>query len=158
MSDPKRPTPDSSRPNIPYDLLDSAEGMGLFPWSRVSEKMLSAHIYWIGTTCPDGRPHVMPVWGVLLDETFYFSTEPDTANGRNLAANPALVVHLDSGEDGSGESGDSGADCEGKHLELIHRSGHVLCGQSVLPERAPGSAGAGVVEVMEANHEESDQN
>ena len=101
MPEPKLtpPTPESSRPNIPYDLLDGSEGIGLFPWSRVSEQMLAAHTYWIGTTRSDGRPHVMPVWGVWLDETFYFSTGPATVNGRNLAANPARVVHLDSGED-----------------------------------------------------------
>ncbi len=99
MSEPKRPTPESSRPNIPYDLLDAKEGIGLFPWSRVSEKMREAQTYWIGTTRPDGRSHVMPVWGVWLDETFYFSTGDNSVNGRNLAANPALVVHLDSGED-----------------------------------------------------------
>ena len=83
MSDPKRPPPEPSRPNIPYGLLDASEGQGLFPWSQVSDRMLAAHIYWIGTTRPNGRPHVMPVWGVWLDETFYFSTGANTVNGQN---------------------------------------------------------------------------
>ncbi len=99
MPEPRRSVPEPSRPDIPYDLLESTDGEGLFAWSRLSEQMRDAHIYWVGTTRPDGRPHVMPVWGVWLDETFYFSTGPTTVNGRNLAANPALVVHLESGED-----------------------------------------------------------
>ena len=99
MSESTPPAPRASRPNIPYGLLDATEGDGLFPWSRVSERMLAAHIYWIGTTRPDGRPHVMPVWGIWLDETFYFSTGANSVNGRNLAANPSLTVHLESGED-----------------------------------------------------------
>lgn len=41
----------------------------------------------------------MPVWGLWLDETFYFSTDRGSRKGRNLSANPALVVHLESGDD-----------------------------------------------------------
>ena len=58
--------PEPSRPNIPYGLLDSSVGVGLLPWSRLSEQMGDAHCYWVGTTRSDGRPHVMPVWGVVL--------------------------------------------------------------------------------------------
>ena len=88
-----------SRPNIPYGLLDADEGEGLMSWGDLSAKMRDALCYWLATTRPDGRPHVMPVWGVWLDETFYFSTGPTTVNGRNLVANHAIAVHLESGED-----------------------------------------------------------
>jgi pyridoxine/pyridoxamine 5'-phosphate oxidase len=64
----------------------------------VSERLTSARTYWVGTTRPDGRPHTAPVWGVWMDEAFTFATARDSRKGRNLAANPALVVHLDSGE------------------------------------------------------------
>ena len=88
-----------SRPNIPYDLLAADEGTGLMSWDDLSAKMRDALSYWLATTRPDGRPHVVPVWGVWLDETFYFSTGPTTVNARNLAANPAIAIHLESGED-----------------------------------------------------------
>ncbi len=39
----------------------------------------------------------MPVWGIWLDDLFYFSTGPTTRKARNLAANPRVVVHLESG-------------------------------------------------------------
>jgi len=37
------------------------------------------------------------VWGIWLDDTFYFST--DSLAAQNLAANPAITVHLESGSD-----------------------------------------------------------
>jgi hypothetical protein len=40
-----------------------------------------------------------PVWGVWLDATLYFDGPPTTRWARNLAANPRLTVHLESGED-----------------------------------------------------------
>jgi hypothetical protein len=82
-----------------YGLLAADDGRGLFPWSWVQERMAAARNYWIGSTRPDGRPHVMPVWGVWLDDVFYFSTGVTSRKARNLAANPAIVVHLESGDD-----------------------------------------------------------
>lgn len=91
--------PVASRPDIPYGLLGPDEGMGLLPWSRVGERMRSAYVYWVATASPEGRPHVVPVWGVWLEDTFYFSNGANTRTGRNLAANPSVTVHLESGED-----------------------------------------------------------
>jgi general stress protein 26 len=41
----------------------------------------------------------MPVWGIWAEGAFYFSTGGDSVKGRNLAANPAICVHLESGDD-----------------------------------------------------------
>jgi hypothetical protein len=100
--------PLAARPDMPdYGIATEADGLLL--WQHVSEQMAKAHNYWIGTARPDGRPHATPVWGVWVDETFYFSMGPRSVKARNLAANPALVVHLESGDDvvvleGVGES------------------------------------------------------
>src|SRR5262249_52204175 len=51
-----------------------------------------AENYWLATTREDGRPHCMPVWGVWVDERFYFSTGPKSRKARNLAANANCVV------------------------------------------------------------------
>jgi hypothetical protein len=93
--------PPSSRPSMPtnYGILAPTSGTGLLPWSHVGERMASARNYWIGTTRPDGRPHVIPVWGVWTNATFYFGTDKHSRKARNLASNPALVVHLESGDD-----------------------------------------------------------
>ena len=90
--------PRAARPDMP-DYGISADADGLLPWQHVSEQMAAARNYWIGTVRPDGRPHTTPVWGVWVDETFYFGMGPRSVKARNLAANPALVVHLESGDD-----------------------------------------------------------
>ncbi|MGH2671093.1 MAG: pyridoxamine 5'-phosphate oxidase family protein [bacterium] len=81
-----------------YGACGTTRGKFL-PWSWLSERMWRAHNYWVSTTRPDGRPHVMPVWGVWVEDRFYFSTDPNSRKGRNLAANPALAVHLGSGDE-----------------------------------------------------------
>ena len=55
--------------------------------------------YWVTTTRADGRPHAMPVWGLWLDGALWFSSDPDSVKGRNLAARPDAVVHLESGDE-----------------------------------------------------------
>jgi hypothetical protein len=72
---------------------------GLLPWAGVAEKLAAARNYWVATTRPDGRPHAVPVWGVWLDGVFSFATERGSRKARNLAANPAVAVHLESGDD-----------------------------------------------------------
>jgi general stress protein 26 len=93
--------PIPSRPSLPHgygiETATAAPGERL-PWSRVSEWLTSARNYWVCTTRPDGRPHAKPVWGVWLAGCFLFSTHPETITARNLQANPALVVHLESGD------------------------------------------------------------
>jgi PPOX class probable F420-dependent enzyme len=79
--------------------IDRHATAGLLPWSVVVDQLVRARNYWVGTVHPSGRPHVRPVWGLWLDDAFYFSTDPASRKGRNLAANPALVVHLESGDD-----------------------------------------------------------
>ena len=92
------PEPKPSRPDIEgYGIHTSSTGM--LPWSHVTDQMERSRNYWLGTTRPDGRPHAAPVWGVWLDRALYFGTGPQSRKARNLAANPALVVHLESGDD-----------------------------------------------------------
>jgi len=77
----------------------SSESDGILPWSTVSEGMKASRNYWIGSTSPDGRPHNTPVWGAWIDNTFYFGMGQTSRKARNLANNPAIVVHLESGDD-----------------------------------------------------------
>ena len=72
---------------------------GMIPWSRVRERLERARNYWLATVRPDGQPHVVPVWGVWLDEVLYFDGLPTNRWVRNIAANPAIAVHLESGDD-----------------------------------------------------------
>jgi hypothetical protein len=86
------------RPDIPgYGI--SPDGEGILPWSFVDERMANARNYWVATTRPDGRPHAMPLSGVWIDGSFCFGTGPGSRKARNLAENPHLVVHSESGDE-----------------------------------------------------------
>ena len=52
---------------------------------------------WLATTRPDGRPHLVPVWFVWLDEQIYLLTTPATVKAKNLLANPRASVALENG-------------------------------------------------------------
>ncbi len=72
---------------------------GKLPWVRAEIALRDAHNYWLVTVRPDGRPHAVPVWGVWFDGAFCFGTDRASRKGLNLERNPAVVVHLESGDD-----------------------------------------------------------
>src|SRR5262249_13917682 len=94
-----RRVPRASRPEAPATYGFSTSLEGLLPWSHVAERLERARSYWLATTRPDGRPHVAPLWGVWVDEALYFDGLPTTRWGRNIAVNPAIAIHLESGDD-----------------------------------------------------------
>jgi PPOX class probable F420-dependent enzyme len=71
----------------------------MLSWPEVEQRLVDARNYWVATTRADGGPHVMPVWGLWIDGTFAFSTDPGSVKGRNLARDPRVAVHLESGDD-----------------------------------------------------------
>jgi len=84
------------KPDRPRMFGDHLEPVRL-PWRWATERLTRARNYWIATTRPDGQPHSRPVWGVWLDDSFYFSTGSLAA--QNLAVNAAITVHLESGSE-----------------------------------------------------------
>jgi general stress protein 26 len=88
--------PTVSRPDMPgYGVLSASEGRGLLPWAWATARLVDSHDYWLATTWPDGRPHVMPVWGLWHAESFWFSSSGRSRKTLNLAANPRCVVTTD---------------------------------------------------------------
>jgi len=92
-----RPDPHADRPEMPdgYGVPDESEGM--LHWRQVEERLVAATEYWMATTRPDGRPHVVPRWGVWLDGHLWYDGSPETIHVRNLRANPACALHLGDG-------------------------------------------------------------
>jgi pyridoxamine 5'-phosphate oxidase-like protein len=93
--------PEASRPRFheSYGIWAADQGAGLLDWGWAAERLQMAHNYWLATASADGLPHASPIWGLWLDEVFYFSTARASRKGRNLAANPRAVVHLESGDE-----------------------------------------------------------
>jgi pyridoxamine 5'-phosphate oxidase-like protein len=92
-----RPQPVRSRPQLPDGYGVPAGDDGMVDWDWAVEQLVQARNYWFCTTRPDGRPHAMPAWAVWVDDALYFDGSPETRRGRNLALNPAITVHLESG-------------------------------------------------------------
>ena len=85
--------PKVSRPYWPDALQKpSSETSGLKSWPWALERLENSHNYWIATSRPDGRPHLMLVWGVWWQNAFWFSTGPRTRKARNIAADPHCVI------------------------------------------------------------------
>lgn len=88
---PSLPTPTASPPMLFGEPASSA----LLPWAWAAERLSRPRNYWVATTRPSGRPHCRPHWGVWLEDGFWFCTASQAAG--NLAANPQVSVHLESG-------------------------------------------------------------
>jgi hypothetical protein len=85
------------RPRMPDGYGVPATSDGLLDWSAVEARLAAAPQYWVATTRPDGRPHVVPRWGVWVDHRFWYDGAPTTLHARNLAHNPACALHLEDG-------------------------------------------------------------
>ena len=68
-------------------------------WEQIESRLRDSPNYWIATITPDGRPHTRPVDGVWIDGALCFGGSPETRWVRNLHDNPAVSVHLPSGDD-----------------------------------------------------------
>jgi hypothetical protein len=90
--------PQRSRPFLPPDYGVPETDEGMVDWGWAVAQLEQARNYWFSTTRPDGRPHAMPAWAVWLDQVLYFDGSPETRRMRNLARNPAISVHLESGD------------------------------------------------------------
>jgi nitroimidazol reductase NimA-like FMN-containing flavoprotein (pyridoxamine 5'-phosphate oxidase superfamily) len=74
-------------------------GDDIISWPEIVARLAAARSYWLCTTTPSGAPHAAPVWGVVSGGTLYLYSERRTVKARNLAADPRLVLHLESAED-----------------------------------------------------------
>lgn len=92
---PNDPTADANRtrPSTEgsYGIPDREAGM--LNWEFVAERMRGDPSYWVTTIRPDGTPHARPTWGVWIDGAFHCGGGERTRWVRNLAADPAIVVH-----------------------------------------------------------------
>ncbi len=72
---------------------------GALTWPEVAARLQAARNYWLCTTTRSGAPHAAPVWGVVVGQTLYLYSERSTVKARNIAADPRVLIHLESAED-----------------------------------------------------------
>lgn len=119
----------TDRPEMPSAYGISKNSEGLLNWEWVSQCMTNSRNYWVHSTRPDGRPHAMPVWGVWLLDTVYFATARKSRKAKNLAANPNVSVHT--------ESGDEAVIIEGI-VEEVNDRGLIDAFTAAIAEKYPG--------------------
>jgi hypothetical protein len=71
----------------------------MLDWAWAVDRLEASRNYWIATTREGGRPHAMPVWGVVVEGELWFGTSPSSVKGRNLTRTGELVAHTESGDE-----------------------------------------------------------
>ncbi|HEY5890765.1 MAG TPA: pyridoxamine 5'-phosphate oxidase family protein [Acidimicrobiia bacterium] len=96
------------RPQMPhgYGVPEAIEGM--LSWDEVEARLVASEQYWMATTREDGRPHVVPRWGVWIDGKLFYDGSPETVHVKNLKRNPACTLHLEDGWQAVVVEGESG--------------------------------------------------
>jgi hypothetical protein len=90
--EPTRERPDSPPPSYGVPRVGGA----FVAWDHVTDRLTRAEAYWLTTVTPGGRPHAVPIWGVMLQADLYLETgAPETRKNRNLDRNRHILVHLD---------------------------------------------------------------
>ncbi len=85
------------RPFFPKGYIEKAST--LLPWRHVVQRLTKAQNYWLCSVRPDGRPHTIPKWAVWVNNKIYFDGSPQTRHAKNIAQNPYVTLHLESGND-----------------------------------------------------------
>ena len=88
----KQPVVD--KPEFPAEYGDPKQRL---EWSEVEGKLAAATAYWIASTRPDGRPHVVPRDGTWFEGGLYYGGSAQTVHHRNIKRNPNIVVHVGDG-------------------------------------------------------------
>ena len=98
---------------------------GTLEWSDVVAKLVAAKNYWIITASSTGVPHAVPMWAAFVNETIFVSMGGRRAN-RNVASNPHITIHLESGSDVVILEGkfDAGASIDPETFNLIDTQFH----------------------------------
>ncbi len=89
-------SPKITRPKFPKGYVDKPASY--LTWDWVAEQLTASQHYWLSSVRPNSRPHVMPRWGVFIDNKFYYDGSPETRHARNILGNPNVTLHLESGE------------------------------------------------------------
>ena len=86
-----------TRPTFPKGYVDNP--ISEVAWEYVEERLIRSVNYWLCSTRPNGHPHVIPRWGVFVDGKFYYDGSPETRHAQNIAQNPNVTLHLESGSE-----------------------------------------------------------
>lgn len=61
-------------------------------WEDTRSTLEAAQWFWLATVRPDGRPHLVPLLAIWMDDALYFAASPNSRKGRNLADDPHCTI------------------------------------------------------------------
>jgi hypothetical protein len=85
----------SSREPVAETMLNT-EDAAATPWEEVIARLTDESTHWLVTVRPDGRPHVVPVGAVWMDDALFFTTGQGTRKEKNVERNPHCAVSFGS--------------------------------------------------------------
>lgn len=85
-------------PVTDLDPRFSSPGARAASWTQARRHLRDAEVLWLSTVRPDGRPHVVPLIAVWLDDALYFSTSEGEQKVKNLTSNPRVTITTGSSE------------------------------------------------------------
>lgn len=68
--------------------------------AHIDRRLRTEPIIWLGTTRPDGRPHLVPVWFLWDGRSVLIFSLPGTQKVRNLEHNAAALLALNAMDQG----------------------------------------------------------
>lgn len=95
--------PTATLAKIPKDYGTPERTMA---WADVRAMLEAERRYWIATLAADGRPHVVCVDGLWIDDRWYYGGSPQTVHMRNALRDPRLAMHIGDGSTGVIVDGD----------------------------------------------------
>jgi len=63
-------------------------------WRAIEARLGRESTIWVATGRPDGRPHLVPVWFIWLDDKLYFVTETESQKFTNVYHNQRIALSL----------------------------------------------------------------
>jgi PPOX class probable F420-dependent enzyme len=66
---------------------------------HLEERLRAERVLWLGTTGPDGAPHLVPVWYVWDGSAFLVFSKPDAVKVRHIEAEPRVAIALGEPDD-----------------------------------------------------------
>ncbi len=63
-------------------------------WQAFTSRLGREHTLWIATVRRDGRPHLIPLWFIWLEERLYICTTPGTQKFVNMTRNQMVALSL----------------------------------------------------------------
>ena len=61
---------------------------------RIDRMLRSETVLWLSTVCPNGQPHVVPIWFSWDGEAVLIASKPGARKVANLRANPSVMLAL----------------------------------------------------------------